>query len=150
MAGNVVMRSFAAKPEIPAVVIWAGAVYSYTDFREYGIADASYQPPQTSSERVRKRQQLIDMYGQPEEGSFFWQQMAPTNFLPDLKGAVQIHHATNDPVVNIGYSRNLMGSLDKTTVPHELHEYASGGHNLSGAVFNEAMQKTVEFFKKYL
>ena len=150
MAGNVAMRSFAAKPEIPAVVIWAGAVYSYTDMQEFGINDASYQPPGTSTERARRRMRIRDTYGEPTADHFFWQQMAPTNYLNDLKGAIQIHHAINDPVVNIEYSRNLISLLDKTNVPHELQEYSSGGHNLSGAAFNEAMQKTVEFFKKYL
>ncbi|HRN96112.1 MAG TPA: alpha/beta fold hydrolase, partial [Candidatus Levybacteria bacterium] len=36
MAGNVVMRAMTARPEIQAGVIWAGAVYTYTDMREYG------------------------------------------------------------------------------------------------------------------
>ncbi|OGK18133.1 hypothetical protein A2866_06600 [Candidatus Roizmanbacteria bacterium RIFCSPHIGHO2_01_FULL_39_8] len=80
----------------------------------------------------------------------FWQQLAPTNFLDDLKGAIQIHHAVNDPVVNIGYSRNLKSLLDKTPVIHELVEYQDGGHNLSGSPFNQAMQKTVDFFHTYL
>ena len=150
MAGNVVMRSFAVKPEIPAVVILAGAVYSYTDMQEFGINDSSYQSPGTSTERSRKRQRIRDTYGDPNSDNFFWQQMAPTNYLDDLKGAIQIHHAVNDTVVNIGYSKNLISLLNKTQVPHELQEYSSGGHNLNGSTFNEAMQKTVKFFKKYL
>ena len=150
MAGNVVMRSFAVKPDIPAVVIWAGAVYSYTDMQEFGINDSSYQPLGTSTERARRRQRIRDMYGEPDPNHFFWQQMAPTNFINDLKGAIQIHHAVNDPVVNIGYSRNLISILGKTDVEHDFQEYSSGGHNLSGQVFIEAMQKTVEFFKNNL
>lgn len=150
MAGNVVMRSFAARPDIPAVVILAGAVYSYTDFREYRISDASYQPPDMSSERVRKRQQLIDIHGQPSLDSIFWQQVAPTSFLSDLKGAVQIHHAVNDPVVSIEYSRNLVALLNGAGVNHEFYEYSSGGHNLTDASFNQSMQRTVDFFKDNL
>ncbi|MBI2617279.1 alpha/beta fold hydrolase [Candidatus Gottesmanbacteria bacterium] len=150
MAGNVVLRSMASKPTIPAVVIWAGAVYSYVDFREYGISDASYQPPQMSSERVRKRQQLLDTYGQPSEESFFWNQVAPTNYLSELKGAIQIHHAADDDVVDIAYSRNLISLLSKTSVPNEFHEYPQGGHNLTGSSFTLAMDNTIEFFRKYL
>lgn len=150
MAGNVVMRSFAAKPTIPAIVIWAGAVYSYTDFREYGIDDNSYRAPQMSSERVQRRQQLIDTYGQPDEGNAFWKLVAPTSYLADLGGAVQLNHALDDNVVDIAYSRNLVSLLSKTSVPHEFNEYSSGGHNLTGAAFVQAMQKTVEFFNKNL
>lgn len=150
MSGNVVLRSMASMPSIPAVVIWSGAVYSYTDFAKYSISDSSYQPPQMSSERVRKRQQLLSLYGEPSENSSFWKQVAATNYLDDLKGAIQIHHAVDDPVVKIGYSRDLMAFLDKTHVPHELYEYPSGGHNLTGSSFTQAMQRTVDFYKKNL
>lgn len=150
MAGNVVMRSFAAKPNIPAVVIWAGAGFTYLDLSEYGIQDTSYQPAPQDEERQRKRQQLRALYGDPKDGNPFWKQVAPTSYLNDLKGAVQLHHAVNDDVVDIGYSRNLNMLLDTTSIPHQLYEYTTGGHNLDGVSFNQAMQKTVEFFKKNL
>ena len=150
MAGNVVMRSFASKPTIPAVVVWAGAGYSYTDLLQYKINDQSYQPPVTSTNRVRQRQLLMNTYGQPSSTSAFWKEVAPTSYLNDLKGAIEINHAVDDDVVNIGYSRNLNALLDKTSVPHEFYEYPSGGHNIQGVSFTSAMENTVRFFKKYL
>jgi dipeptidyl aminopeptidase/acylaminoacyl peptidase len=150
MAGNVVMRAFAARPDIPAVVIWAGAGYTYSDLQEYRIEDNSYRPPPQESERVRRRQELRNIHGDFNPESEFWKQVAVTNYLKDLKGALEIHHAINDNVVSIDYSRNLMNLLDQTTVPHTLYEYSSGGHNITGASFNQAMQKSVEFFSKYL
>src|SRR5690606_8606887 len=45
MAGNVTSRALAAMPEIPAVTIWGGAVYTYSDMQKYGIDDNSYRPP---------------------------------------------------------------------------------------------------------
>lgn len=150
MAGNVVSRAVAAKPEISAAVIWAGAGYSYKDLREYGIQDASYQPQQNSSERIRKRQQLINIYGQPDQGNPFWQTVAPTSYLNDLKGAIQLNHAVDDDVVSVEYSRNLSKLLAATNVTYEYHEYQSGGHNITGGSFTQAMQNSVNFFKKYL
>lgn len=151
MAGNTVLRSVAVKPDIPAVVIWAGAVYSYTDQRKYGIHDNSYRPPEISPAGPQNtRRLLFDKVGSPSAESVFWQQMAPTNYLKDLKGAIEIHHAQDDDVVNIGYSRDLVAMLDKTKVPHEYYEYLSGGHNISGESFDPAMQRTAAFFKKYL
>lgn len=76
----------------------------------------------------------------------FWQQVAPTNYLGDLKGAIQLNHAVDDNVVNVGYSRDLYALLEKISPNHELHEYQSGGHNLSGDAFVAAMNNTVEFF----
>lgn len=150
MAGNLVMRTMAVKPEIPAAVIWAGAVYTYVDFVKYGIADNSFQPLPTDSVRGRRRRQLFETYGQPSADSEFWKQVVPTSYLSDLKGAIQIHHATLDPVVNIGYSRNLNKLLDQTSVPHEFYEYQSGGHNLTGTAFTQAMQRTVKFYRDNL
>lgn len=150
MAGNIVLRSLAVKPTIPAGVIWAGAVYSYTDQRKYGINDQSYRPPGTTTQQLSRRRDLFDKYGSPSASSAFWQQVAPTNYLNDLKGAVQLNHAVDDDVVDIGYSRDLNSLLDKANVPHELHEYQSGGHNIEGQSFVEAMENTVKFFKKYL
>ncbi len=150
MAGNVVLRSLAVQPNIPAAVIWAGAVYSYADFANYGLNDNSYRPPTDNSERLKRREQLFAAHGQFSPGSPFWKQVAPTNYLSDLKTAIQIHHAVDDPVVNIGYSRELNQLLNSTSVTHELFEYPSGGHNLSGTSFNTAMQRTVDFFKTHL
>ena len=90
------------------------------------------------------------MYGDPSADSLFWREIAPASYLSDLKGAIQIHHAINDDVVSINYSRNLNSLLDNTDVAHELYEYPSGGHNLTGAGFTQVMQRSVEFFKKYL
>lgn len=150
MAGNVVMRSFAAVPDIPAIVVWAGAVYTYEDMRQYRINDASYQPPANFTSQQGRRGELFEKYGTPSAQIQFWREVAPTSYLNDLKGAVQIHHAVDDAVVNIGYSRNLADLLDRTAVPHELYEYSNGGHNITGGSFNLAMERTVEFFRKYL
>ncbi|MCR4324341.1 MAG: alpha/beta fold hydrolase [Candidatus Curtissbacteria bacterium] len=150
MAGNVVFRSLAAKPEIPAVVIWAGAGYTYSDIREFGIDDDSYRPPPSDTERQRRRRELFDTYGDFNAESSFWEQVAPTNYLGEMKGAVQLNHATNDNVVSVRYSRNLTNLLKDAGVRHELHEYGGGGHNFSGASFNAAMQNTVTFFQENL
>ena len=77
----------------------------------------------------------------------FGKSVATTSFLNDIKGAIQIHHAKDDTVVDIRYSRNLMSYLDKTSIPHELFEYDYGGHNIIDSSFSIAMQRTVEFYK---
>jgi dipeptidyl aminopeptidase/acylaminoacyl peptidase len=149
MAGNTLLRAFAVHPTIPAVVIWAGAGYTYVDLAEYGLHDASYQP-RTSITGQRNSNQARVIYGDPRNGNQFWKLVAATNYLNDLKGAIQLHHAVDDETVSIKYSRDLNALLNNTSVVHEFNEYPSGGHNISGANFAGAMQKTVEFFKNYL
>lgn len=146
MAGNVVMCALAARPEIPAVVVWAGAGYTYADLSAYGIQDESWRPPEVISERQRKRQQLRDTYGNFEEGHWFWKQVAVTDYLSDIQGRVEIHHAVDDAVVTIQYSRNLAGLLEKAGVNYALFEYQSGGHNLTGSTFAIAVQRSADFY----
>lgn len=150
MAGNVLLRSFAVKPDIPAVVIWAGAGYTYSDLQQFGIDDNSYRPPTDNSERQRRREALRAAHGDFNKESEFWKQVAPTNYLNDLKGAIALYHAVDDTVVSVEYSRNLNSLLDQTSVANEFFEYPSGGHDIEGASFGQAMQRTVEFYKKYL
>ena len=135
------------KKNVPAAVIWAGAGYTYSDLQEYMIEDASYRPPPANSERARKRQELRDAYGNFDPNHWFWKQVPATNYLGDVTGALQLNHALDDKVVSIEYSRNLNEILNQTSILHELNEYSSGGHNLTGSTFSQAMQKTVEFFK---
>lgn len=148
MAGNVVFRSLAVKPDIPKVVIWAGAVYTYEDWQQYRINDNSYRPPGMDSQRAIKRQELFDTHGEFNLNHWFWEQVPGTNYLDGIKGAIQIHHAINDPVVSIDYSRNLISILDTTNISHKLFEYSSGGHNLEGSAFNTAMSRTADFFSQ--
>ncbi|OGH47559.1 MAG: hypothetical protein A3A51_03175 [Candidatus Levybacteria bacterium RIFCSPLOWO2_01_FULL_39_10] len=150
MAGNVIARALAAQPEIPAIAIWAGAVYTYTDFSEFSIEDNSYQPPPSDAPSRKRRNEMFEKYGQFDSASTFWKQVPMTNYLEGIQGAISINHAQDDGVVDISYSRNFNEILDKTDITHELNEYPSGGHNFTGAAFNEAMGKSVEFFNKYL
>lgn len=150
MAGNIVLRSVAAKPTIPAAVIWAGAGYTYSDLVTYGLQDNSYRPPQTANRQNQKRQLLIQTHGQPNIESSFWKQVIPTNYLTDFQGAIELHQAKDDLVVSPKYNEDLNSLLDSTKIPHEFYEYLSGGHNISGTSFSTAMSRTVDFYHKYL
>jgi len=77
MVGNVVLRSLAVKQDIPSVVIWGGAGFTYSDLFAYRIMDRSYRAPQQSSERAKRRQGLRDMYGEFDPASDFWKKSGP-------------------------------------------------------------------------
>jgi len=152
MAGNIVMRSWAVKRSIPAVVIWSGAGYTYTDLAKYKLHDPSFQPQPSSSDSAtfRMRQQLQKIYGMPDLNNPFWHDLAPVSFLSEVTGAIQIDQAQDDEVVSPNYNRDLMKLLDKTSIQHSMYEYPTGGHNIDGTSFTQAMEHTVEFYKKYL
>lgn len=150
MAGNVVLRSVAVKQDIPAAVIWAGAVYTYEDMQKYGIDDNSYRPPSQGSEASRRRQMLRDAYGEFSSDSEFWKQVPATNYLDGVETAVQFNHAVDDAVVTVEYSRNVVPILQNASIKVEYNEYPAGGHNINGGAFNEAMRDTIRWYNETL
>lgn len=159
MAGNATLRAMLVNPDIKAGVIWAGAVYSYADFAKYKISDSSYihRPFETKKgksqanrevspeiQKIRSNPKSIDF------SSPFWQAISLTSNLKYLTRPLAIHHAVDDPVVNIGYSRDLVDKLKQGSKPYEYYEYEGGGHNITSPYFETAMQRTVSFFKKNL
>ena len=158
MAGNAVLRVALVLQDIKAVVIWAGAVYSYEDFRKYGINDASYvhRPDSGAGQADQVReisaeiQKIRDRSAEIDFTNTFWSSISLTKNLNYLSSPVLIMHATNDPVINIGYSRDLAKSLETAGKTYELVELAGGGHNIESPYFEQAMQKTVEFYEQHL
>lgn len=150
MAGNVALRTLAVHPSLKAAVIWAGAVYTYQDMRDYGIQDGSYRPPVNASETQKRRELLFKTHGRFKSDSPFWKSVAATNYLKDINGAIQLNHAADDDVVSVEYSRGLAKLLQTNGVDFELKEYQSGGHNINGVSYNDAMANTIAFFKKHL
>ncbi len=155
MAGNVTLRAMLIEPDIQAGVIWAGAVYSYDDFAEFGIDDNTYRPPATQEAedgtvRRRRSQEIFDTYGRPDTRVEFWIAVSLTENIKYLSSPLQIHHSEDDTVVNIGYSFNLAFVLQENNKDYEFYTYEGGGHNLVSPYFDQAMQRTVAFFKDNL
>ena len=151
MSGNVVMRAMAADEKMKAGVIWSGAVYSYLDMQEFGIDDNSFvRSRDIPSSFVNRSRKLFEIVGNVSPENEFWQKVAVTNYLDQVAGAVQLHHAVDDSVVNIGYATNLAAKLMEAGVKYELYSYNSGGHNLSSPAFGSAMSRTVEFYRDKL
>jgi len=151
MAGNIVLRGVAARPDIPAVSIWAGAVYSYLDFEKYKLNDDSFVRERDLPSKILLMQEdLFDKVGPITKSSKYWQTVAATNYLDDYKGSVQLQHAKDDKVVDIGYSQDLVRILKEKAVDYEYFEYGIGGHNISSPSYELAMERTIDFFKKEL
>lgn len=149
MAGNVSLRTAVVDPRVKAVVIWGGAVYSYEDMQELGLNDDSYRPPSTASPGASRRQ-IIEEYGPINLNNPFWQSMSPLTYLSEFTTPVQLHHAVNDTVVSVEYARRLKAAFDLASKPLELFEYSSGGHDIEGTAFGQAMQRTADFYQQHL
>ena len=155
MAGNLVLRAMLIEPDIQAGVIWAGAVYSYDDFASYGISDNTYRPPATpeageGTDPRRSSRQIFETYGQPDTQVDYWRAVSLTENIEFLTSPLQLHHAENDTVVNLAYSVDLAVVLQENGKPYEFYIYQGGGHNLISPYFDQAMQRTVTFFRENL
>jgi fermentation-respiration switch protein FrsA (DUF1100 family) len=53
-------------------------------------------------------------------------------------------------VVNIGYAFDLAAVLQDNNKPYEFYTYKGGGHNVISPYFDQAMLRTVEFFRNNL
>lgn len=153
MAGNLVLRAMLIEPDVRAGVIWAGAVYSYDDFTAYGIRDSTYRPPATAesgSDPRSKSREILDTYGLPDTAKDYWRAVSLTENIDFLNRPLQIHHAQDDPVVSIHYSEDLAAVLLENAKQYEFFQYEGGGHNLNSPYFEQAMQRTVAFFRDNL
>jgi dipeptidyl aminopeptidase/acylaminoacyl peptidase len=155
MAGNLVLRAMLIEPDIKAGVIWAGAVYSYDDFVKYGIDDNTYRPPapqetQEGSDRRRRSREIFDTYGWPDTRVEYWRAVSLTENIEFLNSSLQLHHAEDDTVVNMGYSFDLAVVLQENGKEYEFYTYEGGGHNLISPYFDQAILRTVEFFRNNL
>jgi fermentation-respiration switch protein FrsA (DUF1100 family) len=155
MAGNLVLRAMLIEPDIKAGVIWSGAVYSYDDFEKYGIDDNTYKPSETSetqegSDRRRRSREIFDEYGRPDTQVDYWKTVSLTENIEYLNSPLQLHHAEDDTVVNIGYSFDLAAVLQENGKEFEFFTYEGGGHNLISPYFDQAILRTVEFFRNNL
>ena len=149
MAGNVILRAMLVEPDVAAGVIWAGAVYSYDDMVRYAIQDPSFRRDEQAT-TIRRGALLRETYGEPDTTQPFWEAVSLSKNFEFLAALLQLHHALNDGVVNVGYSQDLAAVLEETGKPYEYFTYEGGGHNIESPYFGDAMQRTIQFFRDHL
>jgi dipeptidyl aminopeptidase/acylaminoacyl peptidase len=149
MGGSITLRSMVASKDIKAGVIWAGVVASYPDLLNRWRRRVPPITPLPGNTRGSWRQSLIDQYGSAEENPTFWNSISPNSYLSEISGPLQLHHGTADASVPIEFSEKLYDQLKTAGKEAELYIYQGDDHNIS-TNFGTAMQRSVEFFDKYL
>lgn len=148
MGGFITLRSMVISKDIKAGVIWAGVVASYPDLI-YNWRRSAFTPSPLPTGARRWRDLLIQQFGTPEKNPQFWNSISANAFLKDVSGPIQLHHGTADTSVPIAFSEKLDKELKAEGKESELFTYPGDDHNLANN-FNTAIQRSVDFFDKYL
>lgn len=152
MGGNITLRTLVVNTkDIKAAVLWGAVVGSYNDLlNNWRRRTLSPPPSQQLALRNRYRENLIRKYGTPQKNPIFWNSIDPTFFLSDVTTPIQLHTGGDDEEVPPEFSLHLKDTLERLGKPVEYYTYPGGDHNISSPNFEFAMQKSVDFFDKYL
>lgn len=150
MGGYITLRSMVVDKNIKAGVIWAGVVGSHTDLiNRWRRGGGTPTPFPTTSNRGGWRAGLIAENGTPEKNPAFWSMLSANSYLEDVSGPIQLHHGTADTSVPVEFSEKLEKDLKEKGKTVELYVYEGDDHNIESN-FNTAIQRSVEFFDRYL
>lgn len=147
LGGFITLRAMVVNPDVKAGVIWAGVVGSYPDLLNRWRRGTPR--PTLPGARPSWRLTLTEKYGTPEENPDFWNSISANFFLKDISGPVQLHHGTADGSVPVEFSEKLDNQLKDAGKTGEIYTYPGDDHNIAQN-FSTAMQRSIEFFDKYL
>jgi len=147
MGGNLTLRAMVTVKSIKVGVIWAGVVASYPDMMTNWRRSAP--APTTGGRLSRMGQDLTDTYGSWDVNPGFWASISPIDNVADISGPLQLHHGTADTDVPLEFSQSLEQAMIAAGKEVELYTYPGDDHNISQS-FSVAMQRTVQFFDRFL
>jgi uncharacterized protein len=145
MGGYITLRSMVVSQDIKVGVIWAGVVARYPDlFTRWN--PGAYTSPAAPGSWVDSLQQS---YGTVDQNPEFWNSISANAYVRDLNRPIQLHHGTADHDVPWEFSQMLYDELLEANQVAEFYTYEGDNHNISNS-FSLAMQRTIEFFDRYL
>lgn len=147
MGGHLTLRSMVTVKSIKAGVIWAGVVGSYQDMMTNWRRNRPFPTPAGRLSRIG--QELTDTYGSWDVNPDFWASISPIDNVADISGPIQLHHGTADGDVPLAFSESLYQAMLNAGKEVEFYTYQDNDHNISQA-FSSAMQRTVEFYDRFL
>jgi carboxymethylenebutenolidase len=86
-------------------------------------------------------QAVVEFYGGfPKEMKFFMRRLCPTLIL----------HGDADATIPVEEAYQLRDLLEKKQIPYEMQIYPGVGHGFPEAIWQDAQERTLAFFRKYL
>lgn len=145
MGGYITLRAMVVTSDIKVGVIWGGVVAPYPDLFTRWNRGARPTTPSPGSWVFSMEQ----TYGPPETNPQFWKSISANGYIQDLNAPIQLHHGTADDEVPVEFSQMLYDEMRESNKVVEFYTYDGDNHNISNN-FSLAMQRSVEFFDRYL
>ena len=145
MGGYITLRSMVVSQDIKVGVIWAGVVAPYPDLFTRWNPGAR----ETTPERGSWVYSMEQTYGSVGQNPDFWNSISANAYVRELNRPIQLHHGTGDHDVPWEFSQMLYDEMRAANQTVEFYTYEGDNHNLSNS-FDLAMQRTIEFFDRYL
>ncbi len=151
MGGNITLYDLVISKNIKAAVIWSGMVGSYAETLNWWEKSNKHNFNNKSYVNTAKVvNNIIKFIGTPESNPFIWQFIDPSADISDITSPVQIDAGLDDKTLPVQFSIDFAKRLEKAHKTVQLNLYPGEGHSISGPHFTQAMQKSIEFFNKYL
>ncbi|MFW5704170.1 MAG: alpha/beta hydrolase family protein [Patescibacteria group bacterium] len=152
MGGYLTLRAMVIRDDIQAGVIWAGVIGTYQEIYDFWQSRETDWKPSEREQNARRRssEDVVRKYGVPSTDSPFWRSITPVNYINDISGPLQLHQGTADKEVPVVYHRTVEAEMKEAGKTVEAYEYEGADHNLSGAAFGPAMDRSIMFFDQYL
>ncbi len=90
------------------------------------------------------------IFGTPENNPELYYKMSPINYFKDISAAVLIHAGEEDRITPLNWPIKLRDALIKERKLVEYYSYPDQGHILEGKAWEEAMERTLAFFDRYV
>ncbi len=145
MGGFITLRAMVTIKDIKAGVIWGGVVAPYPDLFTRWNPGGIYTAPAPGSFVYS----LEQAHGSAQTNPAFWKSISANGYLSDLNAPIQLHHSNTDEEVPWQFSQMLYEELQQANKTVEFYTYEGDNHNISRN-FTLAMQRSVEFFDRYL
>lgn len=151
LGGGVTLRAMVISKDIKAGVIWAGTVGPLnSSFSGRNRPNHAHSSSDTNNGAgPNNSQRLEQQFGTQSQNPQFWKSIDPLNYLQDINSPIQLEHGSADEEVDPKVSQQLNDKLKALGKTVEYYSYEGDNHNISNN-FNTAMQRSVEFFDKYV
>jgi len=88
--------------------------------------------------------------GKPEEGNEAYKLLSPISYIRYMSNNVIIHHGEKDEAAPLKWSEYLREALIRERKTVEFYVYPGQGHVLKGEAWDKSMERTVNFFNRFL